>query len=268
MACWADYIQFNFAYSADPERASLKNKIKSLAYFAQHPVILLSLVVMLDRCLVTAKRCCSFDCLYMVYIIFALTAICISGQQYGHYGMVLIPVTVYPLVLILKGARETISPQRLRRWIVFLAAGLVLLSMMPLAQQFYGYLKSGYNLMDVRVDKDLANIMVEIAKRTDEQDRISVFGNEGIIYVASHRLPSGVYSYQSPIANVDNRIGEKYFTNLQAYKPKLIVVIKQTANEPIFSHWSKLMIDFLRTECYSDVYENDKYAVYVRQEER
>ena len=74
--------------------------------------------------------------------------------------------------------------------------------------------RPGYNLRDVRADKDCANLLNEIDKRTEEGDRISVFGNENIIYVASHRLPAGVYSYQFPIADVDNRIGEKYFADL------------------------------------------------------
>ena len=267
-ACLADYIKFNLAYSADPERASLKNKIKSLAHFAKQPVILLSLVVMADRSLLTVKKWCSFDCLYTLYIILALLAICISGQQYGHYGMVLIPCTVYPLVLLLKGAVATISRQRLRMWLGLLMASLVLMAVMPLTKQLYGYFKTGYNIMDVRADKDCTNLLNEIAKRTEERDRISVFGNENIIYVASHRLPAGVYSYQFPIANVDNRIGENYLADLENHKPKLVVVVKQTATKPIFSRWSKEMNNFLHTECYREVYGNDKYTIYEQQRER
>ena len=264
-ACLADYIQFNLAYSADPERASLKNKIKSLTHFAKQPVILLSLVVMADRSLLTVKKWCSFDCLYTLYIILALLAICISGQQYGHYGMVLIPCTVYPLVLLLKGAVATISRQRLRIWLSLLTASLILTAAMPLEEQLHGYYKTGYNLMDVRADKDCADLLNEIDKRTEEWDRISVFGNDNIIYVASHRLPAGVYSYQFPIADVDNRIGENYFADLQNNRPKIIVVVKQTATAPIFSRWSKKMVDFLQTECYKEVYGNGKYIIYEQQ---
>ncbi|MCR5758259.1 MAG: hypothetical protein K6F95_10195 [Selenomonas sp.] len=264
-ACLADYIQFNLAYSADPERASLKNKIMSLVYFAKQPAILLSLVVLADRCLLTVKKWYSFDCMYVLYIILALLAICISGQQYGHYGMVLIPCTVYPLVLLLKGAAATISRQRLRVWLGLLMASMALMAVMPLTKQLYGYFKTGYNLRDVRADKDCANLLNEIVRRTDEQDRISVFGNDNIIYVASNRLPASVYSYQFPIANVDNRIGEKYFADLHNNRPKIIVVVRQKATAPIFSRWSKKMVDFLQTECYNEVYSNDKYIIYEQQ---
>ena len=67
-----------------------------------------------------------------------------------------------------------------------------------------------------------------------------------IIYVASHRLPVGVYSYQSPIANVDNRIGENYFADLQNNRPKIIVVVKQTATAPIFPAGPRKWLIFYR----------------------
>lgn len=78
-------------------------------------------------------------------------------------------------------------------------------------------------------------------------------------------LPAGVYSYQFPIADVDNRIGEKYFADLQNTKPKLIVVARQRVKAPILSCWSQKMVDFLQTECYNEVYGNGKYIIYEQQ---
>ncbi len=263
-ACIADYIQFNMSYSADPVRASLKNKITALCFFTIHPIVLFSLLVMIEQCIKKTRKWCSFDSLYLVYIILSLLAICISGQKYGHYGMVLIPCVVYPLVLLLRIMKENISKSRLNLWKKILLIILVILTIKPLAVQIYGFHKYGYNYMDIRADKDRIGIIDEIVRRTDKQDRITVFGNENIIYLGSHRLPVSVYSYQSPIANVDNNIGEKFFLDLQQNKPKMVIIVNSIVNSPNFSKWTERMYDFLRTDCYEQVFSNDKYTLFER----
>lgn len=47
--------------------------------------------------------------MYLIYIGVTLLLTCISGQYYGHYGMILFPALSYPLARVIGVIDEDIS---------------------------------------------------------------------------------------------------------------------------------------------------------------
>lgn len=105
----------------------------------------------------------------------------------------------------------------------------------------------GYRDKDNRSEAT-ANVVSYIEKHTDEDEKITVWGNWDIIYVLSQRLPATQYSYQSPIGTVDPEIYDEYFAGLAEEDPSLIIVKKDGTE--------KLMMDFIEEYEYQKVFEN------------
>ena len=63
-----------------------------------------------------------------------------------------------------------------------------------------------------------------VRSHTSADDKISVCGNNNIIYLLSERKSISKYSYQSPIASVDSKIKEEYLNDIKQLQPKIIVM--------------------------------------------
>ena len=99
---WYDYIIFNGKYSST-EAASVMEKIKSFIYYGSEPIVLISFLSIILNWKYKNKK---FNVCYLIYMLFSILFICISGRTSGHYGMVLIPAIVYPLSLVIHKISE------------------------------------------------------------------------------------------------------------------------------------------------------------------
>ena len=89
-----------------------------------------------------------------------------------------------------------------------------------------------------------------IDSATDEDDRISVYGNWDIIYVLSNRMHATRYSYQFPVGTVKPEILDAYFEELEEQPPTLIILRVGDYDERIRQ--------YLDTHAYSLIYEETR----------
>jgi len=59
---------------------------------------------------------------------------------------------------------------------------------------------------------------------TNENDKISVVGNDNSLYLLANRKSVSKYSYQYPIANIKHNIWEEYLNDIQTSPAKVIVL--------------------------------------------
>ena len=104
LPCFEDYILFNFAYASDPMRASFGYKYISFFTFCQKTIVMIALLSAVWMC-TCKKKLIGITCLSSLLL--TLLLICISGQTYGHYGMVLVPVVVFPIASMVSIDRKS-----------------------------------------------------------------------------------------------------------------------------------------------------------------
>lgn len=217
-ACIEDYIIFNMQYSADVQ-AGVANKIDSFIFFLNSSLILFSVCGLFYMC--CSKRD-YFDILQLIFIGTTLLLICVSGQKYKHYGMVLIPALSYPLARIVGDLRENEPGKKLSSLLV------VYLFVSFAASGWLGAVKnaaveySGRDELHFGVKEQ--EVVSMVLNNTSEDDRIIVLGNWDIVYNLSGRFAASRYSYQSPPLKIDTERAEEFYRELQANKPKVIVL--------------------------------------------
>lgn len=206
-----DYFEFNLMYTSDSERASLNNILQSLNYFLLSGPIILSLLIIIYYCI--RKRCIT-DWLCGAVLLLSLITMCISGQVYDHYGMILVPVVIYAFSRLLA---EVVF---IKKNALFIMVGICVFLLLYL-KGFKKFSEQFLNMENMAQLDEIANI---IKSNTNENDKISVCGNKDILYLKSERFSASIYSYQDPIANIDMRIKEKYIEDLQSLSAVIIVI--------------------------------------------
>lgn len=217
-AFFSDYIVFNMRYSSFTSKwEALRARSSVFIFFSSRALVLLSSLIVLYR---AAKKKQAVDCLYIIYLIVCLYFMCVSGQEYAHYGMVLIPGIVYPLALAFQDSASRLDTAR-----IAVAAYLVLILVIPpwfsgLATATTSFINRGQdNISDI--DKQIATTVQDNSKTSD---RILVCGNWNNMYLLSDRLAASIYSYQDPITQVDPTLSRDFYKGIDAEKPKLIVL--------------------------------------------
>lgn len=244
-----NYLLFNSAYVSDADRASKINRYRAFSYFANNTFVLLSGCGMLYSC---AKKKDLFHASYLFCFLTSLLLICISGQQYSHYGMVLIPLMSYPIAALLGGkGRQTAGNSAF----VLVAAYILAVTALPQWMSGLDHAAECFWHRGNRVRGDEIGVISDwICENTEKEDRITVYGNYNIFYVLSDRLSASRYSYQLPIGEVDKNILERYYAELRNRNPKVIVVRPDELTEE--------MEDFIAQFAYEQVHESGEWLVF------
>lgn len=220
--CIEDYIVFNMQYtSAEGGRASLGAKWRSFFTFATSTIYIFALMGIAY----SLRKKLFVDFTYAIYMVVGVALLCISGMEYGHYGMALVPAVVYPLSLIMENV-ENLSNQEISKVIkmlisVYIMATIIVPQSLDTIYSFPSY----YSNRDKGpIDDITREICVKVAELTSEDDAISVYGNTDIIYVVSHRKHATKFSYQFPIGQVMPEIMDEYMEQLEEEQPPVVVV--------------------------------------------
>lgn len=215
-AFWEDYIVFNLCYISDPERAHIGSKIISAIAFLNDSVVLIVSGMLVYLCY--AKR--SFlNWSYGIYFFASFALISMSGQEYPHYGMVLVPAMIYPVAVFLDLCTQQ-SKRETSWWF-----GLVLFMAMLVVPEWLGAVSNTvgqYN--NYYIPEDMQKMVEYIEQETTAEETIIVCGNENVIYNLSKRHAASIYSYQYPIAKVDKEIYQGFFRDLQDSMPEIIII--------------------------------------------
>lgn len=217
-----DYVVFNIQYSsAAGGRALLSTKWASFFKFFNATVYILSFFSVIFH--IKIKKIVNIS--YLLYLFVTIILMVMSGKSYGHYGMILIPAVIYPISLVFSDIEKITEAHN--RKAVFLLASLYVLSSL-IAPKWISTAEgviTKYETKDENHYSDVTNNIVNIiTDLTDENDKISVYGNWDVLYVLSDRTHATRYSYQFPIADVMPDIMDEYMRELQKEMPEIIVV--------------------------------------------
>ena len=243
------YIDFNMIYSTgNGGKEVMLRRWEAVLFFLREPVTVIAFIISGFLC--TTKRR-FLDWTYIIFLLVTMVLIILSGQQFGHYGMILMPSVSYSISYAMgwfeKKKRSLISA-------AFLALlGVIVIPVwMALMRQFVGiYEHRGKST----ISNEVAMVCQLIKDRTDEDDRIAVYGNWNIIYILSHRLSVSRYSFSSPKALLPS-IEVEYFEELRMKKPSFIVIQNGRMDE--------IMEAFLEEYKYQKIWFLDGIAIYEK----
>lgn len=244
-----DYFLFNKMYIQDTNRATLLNKYISFSNFLNNIYVLT--VIGVACYLIKDKKLFHFA--YLVYEVVCLVLICLSGQTYAHYGMVLVPMFVYPFAILL--SNQTV---RKNSWILAFILYLSVSQVIP--TWISGIDKvAEFCLAENKISEQtdlVGKVCSFIKENTKADDKIIVWGNWNIIYVQSQRLPASKYSYQFPIGKINEQIMNEFFEEINGNPPKAIVNARGMGIGK--------MEGFLNEHDYICMYEIEGITVYMQ----
>lgn len=243
---WECYLLFNLKYISGD--AGLSQKIGQLFFYAGNTVIFFALLISVYYAVISKRF------LYVVYAGYLVLTLCftaLSGLPYRHYGMMLVPATVFPTALLFAECK--------RHDIITGVNVVVLLTVLyfggsialPVWMPAIGKTVERY---EVRGEKDYSPVTqyvcALIEENTSYNDKISVYGQWDMIYVMSGRMHSTRYSYQFPIGQVNQSIMDEYFQELTEELPKILVVQS--------GHYDDRIQAFLRDNHYISLWAENK----------
>ena len=213
------YIMFNAAYAKDGGAVST---ILTAEYFLKQTILLVGLILAgYFACTEKEKKMKIALWIYLVAFVVAILAASISGRQYPHYGMVLIPLPIVSFAILYRRLDNyNGSPVTLLLTII-----LVTMSYQPWLKvsetAFVSYRRRGEGeAIAITIRKSCEYI----EKYTNPDDRIAVYGNLNYVYLRCNRLPISRYSYQYPIGKIRPAILDEFFEDVRNGLPKVFVV--------------------------------------------
>ena len=213
------YLRFNMSYA----KTGVNGIVSTIAYFLETIILFLSAILTLYYNFIK-KSSTNYRLLWRSYLcafVVAVVLACMSGRNYPHYGMVLIPLTVFPFAALYSELESN------KEYNLILVVSLLLISVVYPA--WLNTLKYTVNSFSHRQTGELvADSVLKpcelIEQYTSTSDKIVVYGNRGYIYLRCNRLPASRYSYQFPIAAVRPKILEEFFDEVAEEKPKVFIV--------------------------------------------
>lgn len=220
-----DYIVFNILYSSSKGGHVISRRDTFMTFFTNKIVII---TFICSASLLLIKR----ELLYMAYVVYlfvTLLLLCMSGQVYGHYGMVLVPAVVFPMASFWAMIKFDV------KWTKKLIVGLIFICVLSLPFLSVFILPKCINFLnkvktmcasksEERYPEIVSKVCSYIVSNTSEEETISVYGNWNVIYVLSQRVSASKYSYQVPIGQVMPSIMDEYFNELEEKMPKIIII--------------------------------------------
>lgn len=217
-AFWEQYMIFNAAYCGHADPSQIWH---TFFYSLEHKTILFALVVVI--CLFIRRREKLFG-IYGVYMIISCLMLSISGRTYAHYNMVTIPALIFPIAALF-GLCEQQWKSTAGQTALFLLT--ILLLTHTLHTDWFTPMQNLAAIYQERnvdhLSEKLRTVCRLIGENTDNNDKISVYGNWNLVYVISGRMHATHYSYQYPIGAIVPEIKIQYFAELEMERPKIIV---------------------------------------------
>lgn len=218
------YLLFNLSYASDPTTASLGAIARAVVYFCEGSPVILATPILVYFC-ISKKNLMDWLCVFALGL--SLASICMSGRQYGHYGMILCPLVVYAVSRVLAELdaklfmNSKIKRKQKNACILTSFCVVMLLFLKPIGTMArdLSNLSSGTNAA-----MELRQIAEVVKENTSEDDAITVCGNRDVIYLLSDRKSASKYSYQTPIGILSPDIRAEYLDDIRQLKAKMILL--------------------------------------------
>lgn len=255
------YFIFNMKYSSPTNSSGrgtlLSQKLRTFLAFLNYDVILLAFLISLY---VAFRKRNILNITYVLYFLCTLLLIAMAGREYYHYGMILIPVLTYPFAVAGSciGQKEENSSQTV---ILVMAAYILATIALPAWIYQTEIALTKYESRNAnQLSETILNVQEIIENNTSVEDKITVYGNWDVIYVATKRLSASRYSYQDPIREIDTGIIDDYFEELSNDLPAMIVIAE--------GFWDDRMQEFVMNYNYEMIWSSketyDGIMVYQR----
>lgn len=250
--CIYDYIIFNMRYSEVGTQQKW-DQIRALISFISIPLLLCLLIT---AAYMVFRKIDYLSTGYGICLLINLLAISISGKRFAHYAMILIPLYAYPLGLLGEWLEMSLRKKEKTTSVRILLCLLAILALPRWAIGVKDTIECFWNRNNNNMSEATVNVVNYITENTEEDEKITVWGNWDLIHVLSRRLPASKYSFQSSLGVVDPGIYDEYFTELADEEPSLIIVKADGTEEP--------MMDFIEEHNYHQVFENiSNVTVYI-----
>lgn len=240
-----DYFIFNLKYSGAGSNIFF-SRILSFMHFLNDILVLGAIIILGYQ--IQREKYLSIS--YGISFLLALYAVSMSGEYYAHYGMILVPMLVYPLGIL--GRKCSIKDGNFAY--SFAKSAITYLVIIVALPVWIGGMEHVVmcmlNSQENSRSQLTMNVVESVVNHTEEDDKITVFGNWDIVYLLSGREPASKYSYQFPIGNVEPDIMEEYFQQINMTSPKAIVW--QEAPEDM------RMQDFIEKKDYKQVFSSEE----------
>lgn len=228
---WKDYIITNFAFTN--KVASLKGVLSCcihlfLASFME--IFVVALVYSIIK-----KKNCSFNIIYIIYMLFNLYMSCVSGVVYDHYGMILIPSLIYPSAILVRNLSDGLFKNR---------KILGCVSTLAISSIFIFFIFNnclsfiGSTFSNDQYDQERQEVLALINEYTDEEDRILVLGYSPQYYLDSERLCSSRFYYTFYSENYPD--GEDaVISDLNQELPQMVICLNAYDDLRLFNNFDK-----------------------------
>lgn len=237
-AFFESYIAFNMNYSGKQDFSS---RLSTFQYFyGSSPLYFISIFI------------CAYGIIFryskpnikflsitnLAFLFLSLVTVSISGYEYAHYGIVLIPCLVFPVAQLFsymfKFTNKTLTAYRSKKSTVFLYT-LICCSFISFTCYQYSFLVPYTNYQNSITGFDEYTeeyIQYYIDANTDKEEKILVIGNYSSIYLLSDRQSVSKYFYQAPVADVDMNITTALLRDIDTYSPVIIIDMMPEISSP------------------------------------
>ena len=242
------YLIFNLQYSGV---TSFGTKLDMFFTFLRtEPLMILSFIFV---ALKAYKERNIFDYGFLAFIILTLLTTSMSGRVYYHYRCVFLPIYIYGVVVFMTFLLYELKDYKYLR-LVSVSALILTLLITPFLKEIHSSLNTIATqkfLPILAIPKEHKEIIESISKYSDKNDKISVYGNEVVIYLMSDRLSASRLIYQIPITEYKKEWLEIYKADLAKELPKIII----KTNRP------NLILDLSKIGNYKEV----EKGIFVRE---
>ena len=252
-----DYFLFNFTYSSNAENATLYNKISSFFIFLNTSSSILAFIIIIMKMIYNSnkKQTSFFEIYYIGFMIVNLIFISMAGTQYPHYGILTIPMLIYPYCILFK----SLESDKVKKISPYITGYILFIMLLPTwlnfaRDAFLGMSKT--QIMNELNDYSKNYLIQYIKNNTYENEEIAIYGNKNVIYNFTKTKSASKYSYLTSTLVSDDEITQEYFLELEEKRPRFILWVKGEGFD------SNKMQDFLDTNEYSKCNEYDNIYAY------
>lgn len=206
---WEAYILFNFKYISD--KGGTQNVLAVIRMFIR--IFALPCLCMLASLLQQRKDKCHL----INAAVFAVTllSVSISGRDYPHYGITLLPIFALPIAYVLESLRSNLQDRADKTTACAARLFLTLIALIPL-------LSLPVPIGTGKVWHD--SIVKYLKEETAPDSDVLVFANEAMYYVASERYTKQRFLYQEPVIRQHPLMIEAFTNDLASNPPDYIVL--------------------------------------------
>jgi hypothetical protein len=105
-----------------------------------------------------------------------------------------------------------------------------------------------------------------INQHTNENDSITVLGNNCAVYLFTDRPSVSKYIYQVPIAYIDPKIADEYISDVTHRKPAMIIIPSYPDGQFSFTKDAFIPILEMIDEEYYECFKSERYVIFKRSE--